>query len=577
LQTVAALVVFLLALLTPARSEAIFHLAHISEVMSGITGDPSVQFVEIRMDLGFQNVVGNTRLTAFSCSGAFVVLTTLPPPTGPGGTVPNQGAGRHWIMGTPSLAAKTTPSVTPDFTFAGGIPGTCGMVCWGAPVDPVSGFAKDPATWSASDPNNYVDCVAYGPYTGPQRTGAGPPASATPGDGVHSLTRVSNVSNDFTLTCPPTPTNNGPLGGGAEVTGTFGPCAPASTTTTVAPTTTSSTTTTSPTTTSTSSTTTTTRPTSTTTTQPSTTTSSTSMTSSSTTTTASSTSSTSTTATTPSTTTTTSPTVTTTTTSSTTTVAQPTSTTSTTSTTTSSVTTTTLGGGNVSPDCGAAAASPAELWPPNHQLAGASVAGVTDPDGDPVTVTITGVRQDEPVGATCPDATGVGTAVASLRVERLGSGDGRVYEMSFTAADGRGGQCSGTVTVCVPHDQRPGHACGDQGPLFDSTGPCSSVCGNVCAAIEPTLAAPLCPGERVPAALKLRVDHARQLLRRAAVARRERKVRTLLARMVKRLGTSAALVSAAEEKGSISRACGAALAQRLGEAQGQAVGWSRTR
>jgi hypothetical protein len=29
------------------------------------------------------------------------------------------------------------------------------------------------------------------------------------------------------------------------------------------------------------------------------------------------------------------------------------------------------------------------------------------------------------------------------------------------------------VRVCVPHDQRPGHRCVDEGPLVNSTGPCS--------------------------------------------------------------------------------------------------------
>src|SRR5437899_2905590 len=98
-----AAAVIALILLGPARSEAIYHLAHISEVMSGITGNPSVQYVEIRMDVGFQNAVGNTRLTAFDCGGAATVLLTLPPPTAPGGSVPNEGMGRHWIMGTSSL------------------------------------------------------------------------------------------------------------------------------------------------------------------------------------------------------------------------------------------------------------------------------------------------------------------------------------------------------------------------------------------------------------------------------------------------------------------------------------------
>ena len=76
-------------------------------------------------------------------------------------------------------------------------------------------------------------------------------------------------------------------------------------------------------------------------------------------------------------------------------------------------------------------------------------------------------------GNTCADGVGVGTESASVRAERSGTkkvpGDGRVYHIGFTADDGQGGMCAATVTVCVPHDQRPGHVCVDQGPLFDST------------------------------------------------------------------------------------------------------------
>src|SRR5207249_2057921 len=155
----------LIGLLTPAPSDALYHLAHIHEIMSGITGDPSVQYVEIRMDSGFQNLVGNTRLTVFDCSGRPTVLLTIPNPSTPAGQVPNQGAGRHWIMGTSTLAGATSPSVTPYFTFSPGIPTSCGMVCWGGPADPLTFTSRDPGTWDASDPNNYIDCVPYGPYT----------------------------------------------------------------------------------------------------------------------------------------------------------------------------------------------------------------------------------------------------------------------------------------------------------------------------------------------------------------------------------------------------------------------------
>jgi len=133
---------------------------------------------------------------------------------------------------------------------------------------------------------------------------------------------------------------------------------------------------------------------------------------------------------------------------------------------------------NHPPDCSGAGPSSGELWPPNHKFVPVSIVGVTDPDGDPVTVTITSVTQDEPLnsegdGNTCPDATNVGTSVVSVRSERSGLDDGRVYHLNFMASDGRGGTCVGTTGLCVPHDQRPDHVCGDQGPLYNSTGPCS--------------------------------------------------------------------------------------------------------
>jgi hypothetical protein len=115
---------------------------------------------------------------------------------------------------------------------------------------------------------------------------------------------------------------------------------------------------------------------------------------------------------------------------------------------------------NQPPNCTTATASPNLLWPPNHKLNTITVSGVTDPDGDPVTVTITGVTQDEPVNAiadgnTSPDAvlTNPPSNQVSVRAERSGIGDGRVYHILFTATDPSGGSCTGDVTVGVPHDQ----------------------------------------------------------------------------------------------------------------------------
>lgn len=137
---------------------------------------------------------------------------------------------------------------------------------------------------------------------------------------------------------------------------------------------------------------------------------------------------------------------------------------------------------NRPPDCSAAVASPATLMRPNHKFVKVKIQGITDADGDAVTIGVTGIAQDDPLdsygdGHTCPGGSGVGSDTALVRAERarssLNSRDGRVYHVRLTADDGHGGRCSGTVAVCVPTNRRPNATCVDGGPLFDSTGPCS--------------------------------------------------------------------------------------------------------
>jgi hypothetical protein len=107
------------------------------------------------------------------------------------------------------------------------------------------------------------------------------------------------------------------------------------------------------------------------------------------------------------------------------------------------------------PDCTGAKLSITNIWPPDNRLWPASVIGVTDADGDPITITITSIFQDEPVGTgpQSPDGFGVGTATAQLRAERDGKGDGRVYHVGFSASEGRGGVCSAVVRVGVVENQ----------------------------------------------------------------------------------------------------------------------------
>lgn len=129
---------------------------------------------------------------------------------------------------------------------------------------------------------------------------------------------------------------------------------------------------------------------------------------------------------------------------------------------------------NQPPDCDNAYPSQDSIWPPNHKFVPIQILGLTDPDGDPVMLSILSIYQDEPVdtngdGAFTPDGYGVGTSTAWVRAERAGGGNGRVYRITFLAEDGQGGYCNGVVSINVPHDEKK--AAVDDGALYDSTIP----------------------------------------------------------------------------------------------------------
>ncbi len=201
-------------------AHATFHISRINEVMSGAAGNPNIQYVEINMLAPFQSFVAHTRLTAFNCNGsAHAVLFTVPT------DLANNGANVKWVMASPDDATFfAATGLHADFYFAPGIDPSCGMVCWGAPGITAP---TDPNTWNAGDPNNYVDCLGYGGYTGPTKTSthdstpmSGTPSTLPAGNGSDSLSRLSDTQNnlaDFGLACP-SPTNN------AGQSGSFGVC-----------------------------------------------------------------------------------------------------------------------------------------------------------------------------------------------------------------------------------------------------------------------------------------------------------------------------------------------------------------
>jgi Tol biopolymer transport system component len=122
------------------------------------------------------------------------------------------------------------------------------------------------------------------------------------------------------------------------------------------------------------------------------------------------------------------------------------------------------------PDCAGLTVTPAKLHPPNRKFRKVTIDGATDADGDALAYTIDGVTQDEPVGRD-PDARRrPNPRKVALRAERDQRGDGRVYRIAVTVADGHGGQCSGAVVVEVRrHKQRP--AIDSAPPSYDSFTP----------------------------------------------------------------------------------------------------------
>jgi hypothetical protein len=92
------------------------------------------------------------------------------------------------------------------------------------------------------------------------------------------------------------------------------------------------------------------------------------------------------------------------------------------------------------PDCSSVSATPGSIWPPNHKLITVTLSGATDPDGDPVIVTVNRVTGGDAV-------VGPAAGQAQLRADK-----GTTYRIEFSASDGRGGTCTGNATVSVPHN-----------------------------------------------------------------------------------------------------------------------------
>ena len=191
--------------LNAPSSHAAVHLSEIDEVMTSYGGDANVQFDEIEMLFAGQNITTNSVLGAFDASGNHLGDVLIVP------SDVVSGANRRWLMGTTQF--QTVSGLTPDFIISASLPIGGGMVCWGSPgLSPPA-----PGSWDHTNPNNYIDCVAYGTYSGPGNLKIGSTIGSFPApddaDG-HSLQRTQDTNssaNDWVCADPAGPTKNNPI------------------------------------------------------------------------------------------------------------------------------------------------------------------------------------------------------------------------------------------------------------------------------------------------------------------------------------------------------------------------------
>jgi hypothetical protein len=110
--------------------------------------------------------------------------------------------------------------------------------------------------------------------------------------------------------------------------------------------------------------------------------------------------------------------------------------------------------------------SPNTLWPPNHKLVSVAASiQVTDTCDDSPNVELVSIVSNEADngpgdGNTDDDIQGAGYGTDdrafSLRAERAGTGDGRLYTVTYRAGDGEGNTAGQSAEVRVPHDHGGG-------------------------------------------------------------------------------------------------------------------------
>lgn len=104
--------------------------------------------------------------------------------------------------------------------------------------------------------------------------------------------------------------------------------------------------------------------------------------------------------------------------------------------------------------------TPDIIWPPNHKMKEIDVFVQAQDDTDPnPKVELVGVTSTEPFdgqgdGNTTNDINITTDGRIFVRAERSGSGNDRIYTITYKATDASGNFAFGSATITVPHDQR---------------------------------------------------------------------------------------------------------------------------
>ena len=187
-------------------ADAAFHCMRIHAVAGGIAGNNNIQFVELRMDLGGQNLVGGHKIDFFDATSTLKATFTFP------SHVPNGALGDSVLIATQQFKDSFLGG-TPDFIFDGNTVGFNG----GDPRHPVQ-VPGGLIVFSSSDPllgpcgvGSYpIDALAYGAAT-PIYS---PAAIALPNPGTLQALRLSNLAispignNAYSLDNIPTATSS---------------------------------------------------------------------------------------------------------------------------------------------------------------------------------------------------------------------------------------------------------------------------------------------------------------------------------------------------------------------------------